>query len=54
MKKILMFATAALLTTGATYASKGKKCGKSCSKKKTEKTTKSVTIITDKVKELKA
>ena len=50
MKKILMFATAALLTTSVSFASKGKKCGKDCSKKKAEKTE---TVSNKKVKEVK-
>ncbi|MEO7309834.1 MAG: hypothetical protein ABIX01_05530 [Chitinophagaceae bacterium] len=37
MKKILVFATAALLVSGAAFAGKGKKCGtKDCCKDKKE------------------
>ena len=37
MKKFLVFATAALLVSGAAFAGKGKKCGtKECCKEKKE------------------
>ena len=37
MKKVLVFATAALLISGAAFAGKGKKCGtKDCCKDKKE------------------